>query len=381
VTGLLGVGVLGCGDVARSTYLVGLKDLEERGALRLAAICDSEPTRLASAAAAYPDATPYPDYDQMLADPQVSVVVNLTPMQAHTACTLKALEAGKHVYTEKPIATSVEDATAIIESARAKGAKLACAPVLLLHPDIRRAANWVRKGALGKVSLARARGSHGGPARLYDFTTDPTWFYQEGGGPLFDLGVYPIHVLCTLLGPARRVSAFAGIADPELTVRSGVAKGKKVAAETPDNFTLMLDFGDATFAMVDAAYTVLSAKGPRMELYGDKGVLNLYSRGDEPPAELYVDDPETGVRGWLQHEESYRGSLTPYMAWDDRQRWTFAEGVRHLVECVADDSEPLIGGELARHMLEIMEASTESARSGRVVELQTTFALPEGWHD
>jgi predicted dehydrogenase len=275
----------------------------------------------------------------------------------------------------------MEDATAILAAAKANGVKLACAPVLLLHPEVRRAAEWVRKGALGKVSLARARGSHGGPARLYDFTTDPTWFYQEGGGPLFDLGVYPIHVLCTLLGPVRRVSAFAGIANPDLTVRSGIAKGQKVTAAVPDNITLMLDFGDATFATVDAAYTVLAAKGPRMELYGDKGVLNLYSREDEPPHELYVDDPDTGVRGWLRHEESYRGSLAPYLGSDDRQRWTFAEGVGHLVQCVADDTEPLIGGDLARHMLEIMEAAVTSAGTGRVVDLETTFELPDGWDD
>jgi predicted dehydrogenase len=93
-----------------------------------------------------------------------------------------------------------------------------------------------------------------------------------------------------------------------------------------------------------------------------------------------VDDPAVGVRGWLRHEESYRGSLTPNLAWDDTPRWTFAEGVRHLVECVVEDVEPLIGGELARHMLEIMEAAVESARSARVVELTTTFSLPDG-HD
>jgi predicted dehydrogenase len=305
-------------------------------------------------------------------------VVNLTPIQAHTACTLQALEAGRHVYSEKPIATSVEDASRIIACAAEHGVAFACAPVLLLHPEIRQAAAWVRNGALGKVSLVRARGSHGGPARLYDFTSDPSWFYREGGGPLFDLGVYPIHVLCALLGPARRVSAFAGIANPTLTIRSGVAKGQEVHGETPDNITLMLDYGDATFAMVDAAYTVLSAKGPRMELYGDRGTLNLYSRPDEPPHELYVDDPDSGVRGWLRHEESYRGSLTPNLTWDERRRWTFAEGVGHLVECVGAGTEPLIGGALARHMLEIMEAAVESARSGRVVELSTTFSLPDG---
>jgi predicted dehydrogenase len=351
--------------------------MEDRGVLRIAAICDAEPSRLASAAAAHPGATPYPDFAQMLADDDVSVIVNLTPIQAHTATTLQAIEAGRHVYSEKPIATSVADADRIVEAAQAAGVKLACAPVLLLHPVVRQAAEWVRNGSLGRVSLVRARGSHGGPARLYDFTTDPTWFYLEGGGPLFDLGVYPIHILCALLGPAKRVMAFAGIANEELTIRTGVATGGKVRPETPDNIAMTLDFGGATFAMIDAAYTVLSARGPFMELYGDKGTLNLNSRVGEPPFERYVDDPETGVRGWLEHEESYRGSLMPYLGAPAVEPWSFAEGPRHLVECVAADAEPLISGGLARHMLEIMEASLESARTGQAVELQTTFALPE----
>lgn len=372
----VGIGVVGCGDVARAVYLPGMHALAQQGVVRLVAVCDQDEGRLAAATARYPEARGYRDDALMLGDAEVDVVVNLTPMQAHAACSLRAIAANKHVYSEKPLATTMEDADQIIEAARSAGVKLACAPVILLHPQVRQACRWVQNGTLGKISLVRARGSHGGPAWLYDFTTDPTWFYKPGGGPLFDLGVYPIHVLCAMLGPARRVSAFAGISHPVRDVRAGPFQGKRIEVEIPDNVQIMLDFGDATFATLDATFTVLSAKGPRMEVYGDQGTLNLYSRAEEPPYELYLDNPATGVRGWLSYEESYRGSLAPYLGGQVAPPWTFAEGVRHLVHSITHDTEPLIGGNLARHILEIMLAALESAQSGRVVDLATTFELP-----
>jgi predicted dehydrogenase len=370
---MLGVGVVGCGDIAQAMYIPGMKTLQDEGVLVLAAVCDQDTARLTATASRYPDVTPYDDLQTMVADPRVDIVVNLTPIQAHAACSLRALRAGKHVYSEKPIATQLEDADALIDAARQRQLKLVCAPVIILNSEVKRAIDWIKGGAIGKVASARARASHAGPARLYDFTTDPTWFYKPGGGPLFDLGVYPIQVLCAMLGPVRRVSAFAGISSPTLVVRSGSATGKQITVETPDNISMMLDFGDSTFATVDASYTVLSAKGPRMELYGDKGTLNLYSRPDEPEYELYVDDPSTGVRGWLQYEPSYRGSLMPHFGGTERPSWSFVEGVRHLVDCIVHDTDPLPSGELARHILEIMNAAVESSQSGRVVELMTSF--------
>lgn len=376
MTRTLGIGVVGCGDVSTAVYLPGIKTLEDRKELRLVGLCDQDESRLAAAATRYPGARAYTELARMLEDPDVDIVVNLTPMQAHAACSLQAITADKHVYSEKPIATTMDDANRVIQAARERGVKLACAPVLILHPEVRQACAWVRNGALGKISMVRARGSHGGPAWLYDYTTDPTWFYKPGGGPLFDLGVYPIHVLCVMLGPVKRVSAFAGISHPERIVRSGPAKGQRIEIEIPDNIQMMLDFGDSTFASLDATFTVLSAKGPRMEVYGEKGTLNLYSRPDEPPYELYVDNPETGVRGWLNHEASYRGSLMPYLGGQPARNWSFSEGIRHLVESVTNDTEPLIGGDLARHMLEVMEAAVQSAQQGRVVELSTGFRTP-----
>jgi len=288
---------------------------------------------------------------------------------------------GKHVYSEKPIATALEDANRILEAAREKGVKVACAPVIMLHLEVRQACRWVKNGALGKISMVRARGSHSGPAWVYNFTTDPTWFYKPGGGPLFDLGVYPIHVLCAMLGPARRVTALAGISHPERVVRSGSARGKSITVEIPDNIQMIIDFGDSTFATLDATFTVLSAKGPRMEVYGDKGTLNLYSRPEEPPYELYIDNPETGVRGWLEYEPSYRGSLMPFLGEQPDRNWSFAEGIRHLAECIKEDREPVIGAELARHILEIMEAALQSAQTGCVVEIASTFKTPDYWED
>ncbi|MDQ3928710.1 MAG: Gfo/Idh/MocA family oxidoreductase, partial [Chloroflexota bacterium] len=131
----LGLGVLGCGDAARNIYLPGIRGLEPEGTVRLAALCDQDEQRLYSAATAYPGSNTYVDYNRMLEDPDVDVVVNLTPMQAHAACTMQAIAAGKHVYSEKPVATRLEDANSILEAAGEKGVKVACAPVIMLHPE------------------------------------------------------------------------------------------------------------------------------------------------------------------------------------------------------------------------------------------------------
>ena len=161
----------------------------------------------------------YTDYDRMLADADIDAVVDLAPIDAHGTCNLKAIQAGKHLYTEKPMATTMADADAIVEAARTAGVKLACAPPIILSPLHRKIQSLIQEGAIGKVAFARAHASHFGAAEFTGYSSDPTWFYRPGGGPIFDMGVYAIHKLTALMGPAKRVFAFSGIAVPERIVR------------------------------------------------------------------------------------------------------------------------------------------------------------------
>jgi predicted dehydrogenase len=369
------VGVLGAGDVAQHTYLPGITRLAREGYLALAAVCDAIEERVAKAATTYAIPHAFTSYDAMLGSGEIDAVVNLTPMQVHAEATLKAFAAGKHVYTEKPVATTLADADRVIAAARQAGLVLACAPALMTHPESQEIRQLIAQGAIGKVCYVRARGSHPGPAWLLDYPSDPTWFYQPGAGPIFDLGVYPLTYVTGLLGPARRVVALSGIAIPRREVRAGVAKGKAIDVGIDDNTAITLDFGGACFAHVDASFCVLSSLGPRAEIYGSKGVISLAATADEPPYQIFRDEPDHELRGWLTPERVYRGRLmTPRRGRDVEERpWTFANGVAHFVNVIEGKEKLIMTPEHARHVLEIMLTSYESARSGRALELTTTF--------
>lgn len=373
--GKVRVGVIGCGDVAQQAYIPGISSLDRQGCLEFAAVADLAEGRAAKLAERYGVPRAFTDHNELLKC-DIDVVVNLTPMQVHAKVTLDSIAAGKHVYTEKPLATSMEDADAVIEAASSAGVKVGVAPALLVHPDVQQSLRWIHDGVIGKVCLVRARASHPGPDRLADFLTDPSWFYRSGGGPLFDLGIYPLHVITAALGPAKRVSAFSGIALPDRVVKYGEAAGKGIEVEVDDNTQLTLDFGGATFANIDASYCVLSSKGPRMEFYGETGVMNLASEAEDPPIEVFRLDEGKGPRGWLTPEKVYRGRVGPPTKAADPHPYNLVAGLEHMVEHLKSGAPFLLTPEHARHVLEIMLAAQRSADRGKVLDLDTTFERP-----
>jgi predicted dehydrogenase len=370
------IGVVGCGDVAQQVYLPDLARMQADGRLRLAALADLVPGRAEHLAAEHGAGAGFTEHVDLLAA-DVDLVVNLTHMQAHGAVSLDAIAAGKHVYSEKPFTSTLEEAGAVMDAARAADVVVGSAPALLCHADVQKALRWLRGGLIGRICFARGRGSHPGPDRLADFMTDPSWFFKAGAGPLFDLGIYPLHVLTGALGSAKRVTAFSGVAIPDRTAMFGAAAGTPIPVETDDNTHLMLDFGNATFAYVDATFCVLSSKGPRMEFYGESGVMNLASSADEPPVEVFQWDRTQEFRGWTTPEAVYRGRGWPPAAEAPVNTYSLTSGVTHMVDFLEGRAERLlVGPEHATHVLEIMLAAQESAARGTAVELETSFEPP-----
>jgi predicted dehydrogenase len=347
--------------------------MHQEGLLDYVAVCDIIPERAYEAQRRTGVPEVYADYDQMLAEADIDLVVNLTPTQDHTECILKAIEAHKHVYTEKPIALKIAEADQIIERGKAEGVLVGSAPAVMTHPENQEIKQLIDGGQIGKVCFARARGSHPGPDQCLNYTTDPTWFHKPGAGPVIDLGIYPLQALTGLLGPARRVTAFGGIAIPKRTIVAGVAAGKEIDVEVEDNVHILLDFGDACFAYVDATFCVLSAKGPRMEIYGTDGVINASSEYTDPPYEVFVRNRATEFRGWAVPQWVYRGSLNPPRHRPGRPQWSLATGVEHMVKVLQGETELIVTAEHARHTLEIILSSWESIRTGQAIELKTTF--------
>lgn len=357
------IGVVGCGDIAFRTYLPGIAALEEK--VKLIAVCDIVEERAQRAKEQFNAQEAYTDFQEMLAHSDIEGVVNLTPMPMHGPLSIAALEAGKHVYVEKPMAISMSDADRELELAEEKGLKLCCAPPTFLSSMNRKVKEIIDGGAIGKVCFARAHGSHGGPARWAGYTSDPTWFYQKTAGPVLDLAVYSIDTLTRVLGPVKRVSAFSGLAVPELTIQSQGARGKELRPQVDDTTLMLLDFTPSgtddgiPIASVDGTYNLLASQGPWMEFYGDKGTLDVPHFGQE----LQLFQAESEEPDW----QAIEVELT------DLDRMGLAVGVNHWLDCILQDEAPFLSGEHARHVLEIMLATYESAETGRAVEIETAF--------
>ena len=350
------IGVVGCGEVAQRVYLPEFHRLHDQAAL--VAVCDRVEERARTAQQRFGARTYYTDLERFLRESDAEIVVNLTPHKAHFPVSMAALEAGRHVYTEKPLAQSVDAATQLIETARAHHVKLACAPVTLLLPTVQRWQHLLHEGVIGEVTFARAQLL--APPIWDDFPLDHVWYYAAGSGPLMDVGVYALTALTGLFGPALRVSAMAGTIMHEHVIHNGPAAGRRFRNEVADSVHLLLDFG-GFFATFDVSWCVPASRNETLEVYGAYGTLS----GDPTYANtsIHIFRPENG---WRVDE--------PTPPWPRSDDWF--QGVAHLVDCVLHDTEPIPSATHARHVLDIMLTALRSAQEGRALTLQTTFQLP-----
>jgi predicted dehydrogenase len=338
--------IAGCGNVL-GAYLDLTRRLQHQGTAEVVAFCGREKQR-AAARQAVPDATFHTEYAALLANPEVDVVVILTPMLEHAPMAEAALQAGKHVLVEKPMATNLAEARELAALSRECCKHLLCAPFTILSPTFRTIARRLRQGDIGRVVSARGRYGWAGP----DWTD---WFYKSGGGALFDLGVYNLTTLTGWLGPVRRVTAMTGVAIPVRTVQ-----GRSVRVEADDNAQVLLDFGNACFAVLTAGFTLQQYRGPGLELYGTEGTLNLLGDDWDPDGyELW----QNSAGCWQLFKETH-------------PEWPWADGLNHLVQCLLNGTEPLVTPEHACHVLEVMTQALAAGRDGRARMVESTFVPP-----
>jgi predicted dehydrogenase len=347
-------------------YLPELHRVRDR--ITLAGIADLDLEKARSVAGAYGIETAVGSLDELLAL-EIDAVVNLLPGPAHFAASRAILESGRHLVTEKPITSTLDEADELIELADRTGLHIVTAPADMLAGEWIRARDLVARGALGKVAFGRVQASHAGAAGLA-WPVDPSQFYKDGVGALLDLGVYGITQVTGVLGPARRVMAMSGITVPSRRARGGPFDGVEITVTAPDNNLLLLDFGDSTFVSVDATFNVVGTRSPRMELFGLEGSL-VVNRGDtgRPPVEVYRLDAAPGLAGWISPQEY---NLFPVGSdrFADLQRGSLIE---HLADCVQTGEPPRASGRHARHVLEVMLAAQRSAAEGRAIDVTTTF--------
>jgi predicted dehydrogenase len=344
------VALVGCGDIARR-YATSIA---ASGRLELAGATDLVPAR-AETLVGELGGSLYPSLEALLDDDAVDVVVNLTAPQAHATVTAAALEAGKHVHSEKPIALRYDEARALVELAADRGLCLSCSPATLLGEAQQTAWKLVREGAIGTVRAAYAEANWGLIERWH-----PTPEALLAVGPVVDVGVYSLTVLTGIFGPARRVLAYGTVLAPERSRLDGVA----FRQETPDFVVAAVELEAGPVVRLTASFWVEHRSYQRgLELHGDGGSLFLASWAEfDSPLELAVVGGD-GYRPVQLVKEPFRG-----IEW--------SRPIVELADAVAERRPHRLSGAHAAHVVEILGAVDESVRSGGPVDIASSFEPP-----
>ena len=375
----LGLGIVGVGALALRGLLPHLSQPDTHDKIRLRAICDPVTDRLRATATQYGIPGAYPDVEQLLSDPTIDAVTIASPIGLHYEHCRLALEHGKHVHVNKTLCTTVEEADKLINLAAANGLRLVASPGEILRPQLRRARELIEQGAIGDLAWAICGGAFENyheqdePERLNapgGATINPAWYFQKpGGGPMYDMTVYALHQLTSVLGPARRVSAMSGV-----RIREHVFEGVAIATEADDNTILLVDFGDSRFAVVHgtAAGSISEQFGAAV-YFGTRGTIDgvllngerFEFPGDEETTAFPVTDWDAQMRV-LPHVVGQHRTIPESHVYED---------VMQLVDWVRDDAPTRVTAEHARHVIEIIESGYRAAETGTTENLRTSFEL------
>jgi predicted dehydrogenase len=355
----LRLAIVGVGDVAQRDYLPELRRLADRAELTVT--CSRTPERAREIAERFGIPRWTTSYEDAVGADDVDAVLNLTPISLHVEVTLAALAAGKHVYSEKPLALSSDDARGIGEEADRRGCVVVAAPSVLLFPQVRRAQEILTSGELGNVHTARGHGLGGVPP-WEGYLSDPSPYFAREAGPLVDMAVYPLHALTGLLGPVRQVSALSTRTRQSFDVVDGPFAGVSVPVEAEDNWHLLLRFDGGALASVEANNCAAGALAPELELRGERGSVGISLLDVSEPLKLLLDGVERAEV--VPHE---RDSGPDHLL-----------GVEHLVECVETGRQPTVSVAHARHVLEVLEAAATSADEGRLVKVHSDVHVTSG---
>ncbi|OQY89741.1 MAG: oxidoreductase [Chloroflexi bacterium UTCFX4] len=345
----MGVGIIGCGNISE-IYCKNLKTFDH---LNLIACADIDESRALARAAQF-DIAPR-SVDELLGSDDIELVVNLTIPDAHAKVSRTILKAGKHVYSEKPLATKKSDAKKILKTAKKRRLRVGGAPDTFLGGAWQTIRKLLDGGAIGQPVAATAFMLGHGPEKWHP---NPDFFYQPGAGPLFDMGPYYLTALINLFGSVKRVASLARASFPERIAQDGHA----IAVNTPTHVAGSLEFANGALATLVTSFDVWHSQLPRIEIYGSAGSLlapdpnwfggDIFVRGEN-------DDEWRSVPIEFPYTENMRGL-----------------GVADMARAIRENRPHRASGEMTYHVVDVMRALLKSAEEEEQVKLKSECERP-----
>ena len=361
----LRIGVVGCGSIS----MAYLRNAPIFGGVRITACADINPDAAARRAAEF--GLRAMEVDALIADPDVDLVLNLTIPSAHFDISVQALYAGKHVFTEKPLAVKAEAGRTLVTAAASRGLALGSAPDTFLGAAGRLARRLMEAGAIGRPVTGTAFMMGRG---MEHWHPDPSFYYQVGAGPVMDMGPYYLTMMVNLMGPVRRVQAVATSGQSERLI---TAKGPKLGTwfkvGAPTSVLSLLEFESGAAVTFGASWDVFRHSHPPIELHGTKGSLRL----PDPDNFGGIVAISHGGADWDETDTStllYGAANWPVDA-PDRANYRML-GLADLARAIIEGRAPRASGDLALHVLEVMEAILRADETGTAQVVRGTIAQP-----
>ncbi len=348
------IGVVGCGDIS-GAYL---RQCPQFRILRVAACADLIAERAEARAREF-GVPRVVSVEELLADPEIEIVVNLTIPKAHYEVALAAVETGKSVWNEKPLAVTREQGRELLAAARQRGVLIGCAPDTFMGGGHQTCRKLIDDGAIGEpVAATACMWCHGHES----WHCDPHFFYETGAGPMFDMGPYYLTALVNMLGPVRRVTGSARITFPQRTITSGARAGQVIEVEVPTHVTGIMDFAQGAIGTILTTFDVWEANLPCLEIYGTEGSLS-------------VPDPN-GPGGTPRISRAGSGTWEEVRFTHGYADMSRSLGVADLAYALRTGRPPRASGELAYHVLDLMHAFHDASERGEHILLESTVGRP-----
>ncbi|MBO6508569.1 Gfo/Idh/MocA family protein [Roseibium sp.] len=367
------VGLIGCGRIS-DIYLKTLAKFHEIDVVACASL-DIEESRAKAAQHGIPQACLPQD---ILADPEIDCVLNLTIPAAHADVSLRALEAGKHVYSEKPFVTDFADGTRILDVAASKGLLVGNAPDTFLGGRWQTVRSLIDEGVIGKPTGVFAHVGTHGTERHHP---NPDFYYARGGGPLLDLGPYYLTAMIFCLGPITRVAGMSRRTFDRRMIENGPRNGQWMPVEVDTHSLSLLEFESGAVGDMTMSFDIWDSETPRFEIYGEDGTICISDPDPVHGANIFQGDVLFRTR------ETARWSHQPRPAGRDAwqvavNRHGFNEdsrglGLLDLALAVSEGREPRASGALAYHVFEVMAAIERAPREGVYQSITSRCDRPE----